>query len=519
VTYGYDQQSRLTSITRGANVFGFGYDTASHRTTMTYPNGVVTSYGYDTESRLTSVSASLGSTPITSLGYVLDAVGNRTRKTTLDWAEDCGYDEVYRLVSIDRSAGAPTRWRFSYDPAGNRTGDQTDDAAMGTTLYNVNELLTRQPGGALTFAGTTNEPASVTLAGKPAQTASDNSFKGQAPVGAGTTDVAVAATDASGNTRTNTYRVSTSGAGTSYTYDPNGNLAIKTEGTDNWIYTWDAENQLTKVEKNGAEVARFAYDSEGRRAEKVAGGVATGYVYEGVNMLREVRGGTTLKYVPGPTVDEPLAADDGTALSYLHADGLGSIVKTTTTTRAVTLTRQYDAWGNLSDASEPGYAFTGREWDPETGLYFYRARYYDARTARFVSEDPIRFRDGSALYVYAGNDPVNATDAIGLQESTNCSCKNALPLFSDSRACDSYNDETYDGVSLKCFCKCAGDSPWSLQVRGCLACEHTKGTNMTLAHARCYMCAGLYQMPQAAIRKCLKQCCVGSGCTLWHHAS
>ena len=49
--------------------------------------------------------------------------------------------------------------------------------------------------------------------------------------------------------------------------DSNGNLASKTEGTDNWTYTWNAENQLTKVEKNGAEVARFAYDPRGRRLE------------------------------------------------------------------------------------------------------------------------------------------------------------------------------------------------------------------------------------------------------------
>ncbi len=68
-------------------------------------------------------------------------------------------------------------------------------------------------------------------------------------------------------------------------------------------------------------------------------------------------------------MDEPLAADDGTALSYFQADGLGSIVKVTNASGAVTLTRQYDAWGNLeTGAGEPGYAFTGREWDPEIAL-------------------------------------------------------------------------------------------------------------------------------------------------------
>jgi YD repeat-containing protein len=266
VSYGYDQQSRLTSITRGSNTIGFGYDTPSRRTSMTYPNGIVTTYGYDTESRLTSLAANLGGTPITSFSYILDAVGNRTRKTTLDWAEDYGYDEVYRLKSADRSAGTPTRWRFAYDPAGNRTGDQTDDAAMGATFNNVNELQARQPGGVLAFKGTTNEPASVTVAAKPAQTTSTNTFTAQAPVTSGTTDVAVAATDPAGNVRTNTYRVTASGAGTTYTYDSNGNLTAKTEGPDTWGYEWNALNQLTRVTKNSVEQLS-CLRSEGRRVE------------------------------------------------------------------------------------------------------------------------------------------------------------------------------------------------------------------------------------------------------------
>jgi YD repeat-containing protein len=109
-----------------------------------------------------------------------------------------GYDDLYRLVSADRSAGTPSPWRFAYDPAGNRTGDQTDDAAMGATFNNANQLLTREPGGIMAFRGTTNEVADVTVAGKAAQAASDNSFNSQAPVAEGTTDVAVVATDPSG---------------------------------------------------------------------------------------------------------------------------------------------------------------------------------------------------------------------------------------------------------------------------------------------------------------------------------
>jgi RHS repeat-associated protein len=200
--------------------------------------------------------------------------------------------------------------------------------------------------------------------------------------------------------------------------DPNGNLTTKTEGTDTWTYTWNAENQLTRVEKNSIEQARFSYDPLGRRVEKIAGGVTTSYTYDEDDVLREVRGSTTLKYVHGPAIDEPLAADDGASLSSFHADALGSVVRMTNATGAVTLTRMYDAWGTLeTGGNEPGYSFTGREWDPETGLYYYRARYLDPRTGRFATEDPIRFAGGVNFYSYAGNDPGNNIDPFGLKRT------------------------------------------------------------------------------------------------------
>jgi len=198
--------------------------------------------------------------------------------------------------------------------------------------------------------------------------------------------------------------------------DSNGNLSSKTEGTDNWTYSWNAENQLTKVERNGAEVARFAYDPNGRRVEKVAAGVTTTWTYDEETIVRQVRGESTLKYAHAPGFDRPLAVEGGTSVTYFHADGLGSIVSTTNAMGVVGLTRQYDAWGKLeAGANEPGYAFTGREWDSEVGLYYYRARYYDPTQGRFISEDPIRFRGGVNYYAYVKNDPVDAVDPMGLR--------------------------------------------------------------------------------------------------------
>jgi len=75
-----------------------------------------------------------------------------------------------------------------------------------------------------------------------------------------------------------------------------------------------------------------------------------------------------------------------------------------------------DPWGNLTTgASTPGYAYTGREWDPEIGLYYYRARYYDPKIGRFIGEDPIGLRGGINLFGYVGNAPLRFIDPFGLE--------------------------------------------------------------------------------------------------------
>ena len=117
--------------------------------------------------------------------------------------------------------------------------------------------------------------------------------------------------------------------------------------------------------------------------------------------------------------DEPLAEENQSgALTYYHADGLGSIAKLTNAAGAVALTRQYDAWGNLdADGIQPGYAFTGREWNGDfpIGLYYYRARYYDPKIGRFISEDPIGFGGGVNLYGYVEGRPTFFRDPYGLR--------------------------------------------------------------------------------------------------------
>ena len=198
--------------------------------------------------------------------------------------------------------------------------------------------------------------------------------------------------------------------------DPNGNLTSKTEGTDTWAYAWNAENQLTRVEKNGVEQARFATTRSAGESRRSRRRRDDSYTYDGRrHPARGPRGGhAEVRAWPQASMSR-LAVDDGTALSYFHADGLGSIVKVTNAAGAVTLTRQYDAWGNLEvGASEPGYAFTGREWDPRPGSTTTELDTTIRRIGRFSSEDPIGEGEWSP-FVYADDNPSTLTDPYGLQ--------------------------------------------------------------------------------------------------------
>ncbi len=75
----------------------------------------------------------------------------------------------------------------------------------------------------------------------------------------------------------------------------------------------------------------------------------------------------------------------------------------------------YDGYGNTVTSLPTRYRYTGREYDSFTGLYYYRARWYDAQIGRFISEDPIGFAGGDVnLYCYVWNNPLTYKDPYGL---------------------------------------------------------------------------------------------------------
>jgi RHS repeat-associated protein len=190
-------------------------------------------------------------------------------------------------------------------------------------------------------------------------------------------------------------------------YDGNGNLL--NDGTNS--YSWNSRNQLASMNNGGAA---FSYDSFGRRVAKSIAGGATAFLYDGANVVQELQSGTATANLLTGGIDEVFLRMDSSGTWNLLPDALGSTAALADSTGEVQTQYTYDPFGNTtSTGTATGNAneYTGREFD-ETGLYFYRARYYSPAIGRFITEDPIR--SGLNTYVYATNNPTKYVDPFGL---------------------------------------------------------------------------------------------------------
>jgi len=204
-------------------------------------------------------------------------------------------------------------------------------------------------------------------------------------------------------------------------YDNNGSTLTKTDSTGTTSYTWDFENRLSQVTlpSSGGTVS-FKYDPMGRRIQKSTAATATNYFYDGLSLIEEVdaAGNQLARYTQGKGEDEPLAEQRSGTTGYYEQDGLTSVTSLSNSAGTISDTYMYDTFGNLTASTGPlgnPLQYTGREYDPETRLLFYRARYYDPRFGRFLSQDPIGFAgSGTNHYAYVYNDPANMVDPFGL---------------------------------------------------------------------------------------------------------
>jgi RHS repeat-associated protein len=352
----YDVLNRLTEVVAPQGTVAYAYDAIGRRTSRTISGGDVTAYTYDRANRLKTVTLQ-GKTAT----YNYDAASRLTDRVLPNgMTVTYSYDAADRVTSIAYRKADTTPVEtvsYTYDPGGQRI-----EKALG--IGSVQETP---------FEATYDEANRLT-------------------------------------------QITLGGELFSLSYDANGNLASKSgpvSGTT--AYTWNARNQLSSI-SGPAGPASFRYDAQGRRIEKTVNGVTTGFLYDGAQAIAELKGSSldTL-YHTGLQIDEVLARYAPLGNKTLLTDALMSVIAQTNDDESVSNFYAYSPYGETvalgADEGNP-LKYTGRE-DDGTGLYYYRARYYDPVLNRFISEDPIATIGGLNFHAYVLGNPTAYTDPTG----------------------------------------------------------------------------------------------------------
>jgi RHS repeat-associated protein len=447
-SYTYNKLSRLLTATNTEGTVSFSYDSLGRISSSTDVYGYITTYAYDAGGNRTQVG--VGTVPnvapvAPAATYTYDVLNRPTGVTDGAVTASYGYNAVNKLISRTLPNGVTTTYQYNDLDRLTRLTDakgamviadqQYQQDAAGRITQKVDLVGTNTYGydaaGRLTSATHPTLPAeSYTYDGVGNRTASHRSTSySYQPFN----------------------RLQTTSAA-SYTYDNNGNLLSKTDGAGTTSFTWDYENRLTGVIPPSGSSLTYKYDALGRRIERgTSAGAWTRFAYDGQEVTRDRNSdSTTVEYLNGPGTDQKLRQTGTAGVLYYSTDHLGSTTALTDVLGSVVEQIDSDSFGDGAGSTRTRYGFTGRERDAATGLYYYRARWYDPQQGRFLSEDPIGFKAGVNFYAYVGNNPINRIDPSGLNDA---------PYFYSSP--DAPGQSIYDAVRnipVERECACPSDN-------------------------------------------------------------
>lgn len=460
VSYAFDSLNRLLEESQQIGslepqVISTGWRAENLRSKLTYPNKRNIGYTYDELDRINTIADEGATDNLVDYNYIgiyrpLERLYpiNNTRMTYLDNAgtSDIGYDGLRRQIrsrNLKSDNSEIVGFGHTYDRMNNKTGEDKLHGPTNNEQYSYDSAYR---------LNTFNRPD---IAAIPPQ---HNSWD---------LDGAGNWTNVNGGTETREHssfnEITTRGVGgtpVSLAYDDNGNL---TDNNSN-SYAWDFSNRLHTVTRLSDEqpIGEYNYDAIGRRIRKIVANSGsldgtTIYYYDAQQVIEEKNAADLLvqQYVYGNYIDEPLVLDrnldtDNSAIGlgdqrlFYHQNNLMNVYALTDPNSTIVEGALYDAYGRNAiyqpgsngtvdfggddeiTSGEPSkvnnpYLFTGRRFDSESGLYFYRNRYFDKDLGRFISRDlegcwGDRRNLGNG-YTYVGNNSLNYSDPLGLEET------------------------------------------------------------------------------------------------------
>jgi len=394
--YGYDAFGNIVTQTRteGATTYttSYAYDAGNRIVSLTYPDGRSMNYTRDAIGRISTVSTTVNGSSVTltsNRGYRADGLLTaQTLGNTL--TETRTYDLQGRLTN--QVLGTLDSRTYTYDANGNPTV-----TAFGNFSYDVLDRLIQETlaTSSQSFTYDPNGNRTADGSGTYGYISASNRLN-SAPSGSFTLD-------ASGNTTTD------QGGTRSFIYNNAGRLSQATTPVGTTSYTYNTQGQRTLKTVNGLTTV-YHYDLEGNLLMETDtdGRLIRGYVYA--------------DRVPIAQIDKDPQTGNETLL-YLHIDHLATPRLATDISSTVVWRWEGNAFGNIppnEDADNNGILtrinlrFPGQYYDQESGLHYNWNRYYDPRTGRYITSDPIGLLGGLNPYAYAANNPLYWIDPLGL---------------------------------------------------------------------------------------------------------
>lgn len=389
VSFEYDKAGRLLSETLNGKTTAYKYDIAEGLRVYTYPSGMKVEEHLNARDLISTIVQN-GSEAVT---MTYNVAGQKTSQTYANGiTTNYEYNENGWLSRIADDAKI-LDLAMTYDALGNITQrkDGIDETQTETYGYDaISQLISFKRGSAV------DKTYQFDLLGNRVKTV-ENGI---------TTNYAA--------NNVNAYTAISGGLSFTPQYDGNGNLL----NDDKHTFIYDLNNRMISADNNAVI---FKYDALGRRIAKND----IDYYYIGDQMVEEYKSGElSASYLYGNNIDEALQMTRGDKLYYYHTNHLGSTMVFTNNEGKIVECVTYDVYGaptftdttdkELSTSSvRNNILFTGREYDAELNIYYFRARSQHLQMGRFMQHDPLIFVDGMNDYVYANNNVIMYIDPSG----------------------------------------------------------------------------------------------------------